>query len=325
MGKSYRVAIIGLGVIGQRMLNNMPEQGSLEIAGGWDQSTEACAEAKARFPWLGIADDPASLIGSDDVDIVYIGTPPRAHADYVRMALAAGKAVFCEKPLGVDLPESRALTAEVQASGRPAAVNLSLAGARGVARMRDALADGSLGDVQGADIRLHFAQWPRGWQANATWLAERDQGGFTREVATHFIYLADALFGSAELRSASIRYPEGTGAETHTLALLDCGGVPVSLAASVGGAGPDLIEFTLWGTRKSLRLTDFYRLWATTEAGWVDAMPTLDAPATDAYMRQLDALVRMMDGDANALPDFSAALRAQEIVEAILNAQKGSK
>ena len=321
MARVYRVAIIGLGVIGQRMLTNMPEQGRLEIVGGWDSSEEARAKAAEAFPWLKVAGSAEALIESPDTDLVYIGVPPRAHAPYVRAAAAARKAIFCEKPLGVDLAESRALTEEIEASGLPRAINLSLAGARGTATIRQALADGSMGDIAGADIRLHFGVWPRRWQANATWLAGRAEGGFVREVATHFLYLAEALLGPARLVSASTAYPaEREAAESHALARLDCGGVPVTLAGSVGGAGPDLVEFTLWGARRSFRLTDFYRFWQSCGEAWDDAMPGVENAARDAYMLQLDELVKMLDGEAHVLPDFRAALSVQEHVEAILAA-----
>ena len=319
MAGTYRVAIIGLGVIGRRMLTNMPRQGRLEIAGGWDLSEAARAEAARDFPWLRLAESAEELIAAPGTDLVYIGVPPQAHARYVRMAVEAGKALFCEKPLGIDLEESRSIVEMVEASGLAQAVNLSLAGARGTAIIREALERGALGDVAGADIRLHFGTWPRGWQASAGWLAGRDQGGFVREVATHFVYLTETLLGPARVVSSSVAYPEdGTGAETHALARLDCRGVPVTLAGSVGGAGPDLVEFTLWGSKISYRLTDFYRLWHSRGEGWEDAMPTVENPALDAYMLQLDELVKLLDGKPHALPDFRAALSVQERIEAIL-------
>lgn len=316
---AYRVAIIGLGVIGRRMLANMPAQGRLEVIGGWDLSPEARAAAARDFPWLSVAESAEALIASPACDLVYIGVPPRAHARYAEAATEAGKTVFCEKPLGVDLTESRALTALVEASGRPQAVNMALASARGVTAMRQALEAGALGEIAGADIRLHFGRWPRGWQDNATWLAGRAEGGFTREVATHFLYLADTLLGDGRVVSASAAYPDDpAAAETHVLAQLDCGGLPVTLAGSVGGAGPDLVEFTLWGSRSSLRLTDFYRLWRSDGDDWEPALPTVENPALDAYRLQLDELVKLLDGAPSLLPGFRCALRIQEQVEKIV-------
>lgn len=319
MAATHRVAIIGLGVIGRRMLTNMPRQGRLTVVGGWDPSPEARAAAARDFPWLSIAQSAEALIAADEVDLVYVGAPPRAHGAIARAAAAAGKAVFCEKPLGVDLADSRALVTTIEAAGVPQAVNLSLAAARGVALMRKGLADGSLGAVAGLDIRLHFTQWPRAWQASATWLAGRAEGGFMREVGSHFLYLADTLLGPGRITMAKVRHAD-EGAETHAMAAFDFGGVPVTLAGSVGGAGPDLVEATLWGAARSLRLTNFYQLSASDGGDWADAMPDIADPGADAYMLQLDELVRMLDGEGHVLPDFRAALRVQDLVEGVLAA-----
>lgn len=119
--------------------------------------------------------------------------------------------------------------------------------------------------------------------------------------------------------SSPVVYPaDGIGAESNALARLECAGRPMTLAGSVGGAGPDLVEFTLWGRGTSYRRTDFYRLWHSRGETWEDAMLAIENPALDAYMLQLDELVKLLDGEPHALPDFRAALSVRERVEAIL-------
>lgn len=316
--RTYGVAVVGLGAIGRRMLTNMPVQGRLAVRGGWDTDPVAREAAERDFEWLAVPDDPEALVAREDVDVVYIGVPPAAHAEYARMAIAHGTAVFCEKPLGVDLAESRALAAEMADAGLAQAVNLSLASARGVEEIRRALAEKETGAILGAEVILHFSRWPRPFQAHAGWLAERAEGGFTREVTTHFVYLAALLLGEGRLVSASPRYPGPPGAETHVTARLDFGGVPLIHAGATGGAGPDRVEFTLWGAERSYRLTDFYRLWSSEGDDWTEVFPAIENPALEAYMRQLDALVALLDGERTALPRFEDALAAQELVEGIL-------
>jgi len=320
MTAPHRVAIIGLGVIGQRMLTNMPSQGRLEIVGGWDLDPQVCAAAQQKFPWLAVADSAAALIDAPDTDVVYIGVPPMAHREYALAAIAAGKAVFCEKPLGVDVAESRDLTNRMEASGLKQAVNFVFGAARGAQMLKAALDAGELGDVAGVDIRLHFAKWPRGWQENAAWLGRRDQGGFIREVLSHYLFLTEKLLGASELVSASVAYPATPedAAESHALAQLDCSGTPVTFAGTVGGAGPDLIECTVWGAKRSFRLVDWYRLLVSDGADWRDAISGVDNLPLDAYMLQLDNLVAMLDGKSHTLPDFRAALSVQERIEEIL-------
>lgn len=319
MAKVFNVGVIGLGVIGRRMLDNMPAQGRLAVAAGWDSDKTACETAKKDYPWLSLTASAEAIITDPDIDLIYIGVPPRAHGLYARAAIEAGKAVFCEKPLGVDLADSAALVKFATLHQARQAINLSLAAARGVQHMRTAIANGDMGKIAGADIRLHFAQWPRGWQANATWLARREEGGFMREVATHFLYLAETLLGAGRLVSSSVRYPDQTdAAEILALAELECDGVPVTLAGTVGGAGPDLIEFTIRGDKTSFRLTDFYRLWSSQGGEWQQVFPEMENLARDAYMLQLDELVLMLEGKSHVLPGFQAAFDVQTHVEAIL-------
>ncbi len=316
-----RVAIIGLGVIGRRMVTNMTAHEGFEVIGAWDIDAAVRAAAAAEFPGLAIADDADEIIAGSTTDLVYIGVPPLAHKEYALAAIAAGKAVFCEKPLGIDIAESRDLVARMEASGLPQAVNFVYGSAAGGEGIRERLEAGALGGVIGVDIRLHFAKWPRGWQENAAWLSRRDQGGFVREVLSHAVYLSERLFGPARLEWGHVRYPEGAGAaETHVLAQLDCGGVPVSIAGSVGGAGPDLIDYAVWGTAASCRLYDWYKLAQSDGGPWRDCFDPADNLALAAYMAQLDGLADMLAGRPHRLPDFRAALSVQETIEALLAA-----
>ncbi|MEI6547751.1 MAG: hypothetical protein WCN85_12105, partial [Burkholderiales bacterium] len=116
--------------------------------------------------------------------------------------------------------------------------------------------------LRSIDIRLRFHQWPRAWQADATWLQRADQGGFTREVASHFVYLLHRLLGDVVLKGAQVRWPDSpSGAcEQSITAALRCAGIPVSLSASTGGADPDLVEARFIGAHSELRLSDWYRL-----------------------------------------------------------------
>lgn len=313
------VAVIGLGIMGHRMLTNMTTHGGFGLIGGWDPSGEAVARTRAAFPGLAMAETPQAMIEDPETRLVYIACPPGGHSAHALAAAAAGKAVLCEKPLGVNLAESHALVARIEDSGTRNAVNFPFAEAQAVNAIEAALKAGSLGPVAGADVRLHFARWPRDWQAGAAWLAERAEGGYVREVFSHFAYLIRRLLGPAELVSADLRYPADPAlCETHVLARFDCGGIPVSLAGGTGGTGPDRVEFTLWGAARSYRLWDWNRLKSSDGTGWRDELSEIADPRQDGYMRMLDNVLAFLDGRPNTMPDFREALAVQELVEAIL-------
>ena len=316
-----QIAFIGLGVMGHRMLTNMRAHGGFSLVGGWDPSPAARERTRAAFPDLALVETPELVIEDPRTEVVYIACPPAAHKAHALAAIAAGKAVFCEKPLGVDLAESRALVERVEQTATPNAINFPFADAQAANAIARALGAGALGEVAGADVRLHFSQWPRDWQENATWLAERAEGGFVREVFSHFVYLVQRLLGPASLEHASVLYPaEPKLCETQFLARLDCGGVRVSAAGGSGGVGPDRVEFTLWGSKRSYRLWDWNRLQSSTGGPWRDELTDTANPRQDGYRRMLDNFQAFLAGKPHTMARFRDALSVQEIVEEILRA-----
>lgn len=317
--KTYGAAVIGLGIMGKRMLGQMTPHDRFSISGIWDASETAKGLAAKEFPGAPPSDSAGMLISSEDTDLVYIACPPAFHRDYALMAIDAGKAIFCEKPLGVDLAESEDLVKRIEAAGLANAVNFSQACSPALNLMKDRLDDGTLGSVIGAQVVIHFTSWPRAWQMDADWLRFRDQGGFTREVLSHYIFDIERLFGRAELKTANPVYQSDERlCETHMRATLDCGDVPVSIIASAGGAAPEQVEFTIYGSKQSLQMRDWVKVFQSTGSGWEDALPQMDDPRKTGGALQLDNVAAMLDGQSHLMPDANDALSVQRIIEAML-------
>jgi len=317
--KRFGMAVIGLGVVGRRMLEQAARHPAIEVVSAWDVSSLARQQIAAEFPGTPLSSSQAQAIERLDVDVVYVANPPLAHAASVRAALAAGKAVFCEKPLGIDLTESQRLVNEVERSGRPAAINFPFASSAAVQAIADAIESVDF-DLRALEIRTRFHQWPRDWQANAAWLNQSDQGGFTREVLSHFVYLALRLLGPLRLQGAVAFHPAAGVAEQSVTASLRAGRTPVSIVGSTGGAPPDLIEARFIGVGAEMRLIDWYRL-ERTHAGAPQGEPVNGLPADPrqaAYQRQLDQLVAMIAGEPHTLASFADALAVQACIESML-------
>lgn len=316
-----KVAVVGLGVMGRRMMENMQRSGLFALHAGWDPDAAACQGAAQRFG-LTIGESAEAVITDPAADLVYIASPPKFHKPAADLAIAAGKAVLCEKPLGIDLAESRALVEQAEAAGIKNAVNFPFAEAVAVEAIEAALADGSIGEPRAVDVRLHFCKWPRDWQEPAAWLTRREQGGFLRETFSHYAYLTRKLLGETRLEQAILRYPDdGISAETHVLALLDCGGLPVTLAGGTGGpdkSGADRVEFTLWGSRAAYRLFDWNRLTVSEGEDWQERLTEIPDKRQDGYRRMLENLSRFLRDEPNTMPSFREALAVQELVESIL-------
>jgi len=307
--------------MGQRMLGSMAVNQQFSVLSAWDPDARARDHTHELYPEIRIADSPADAIDADGTGVVYIACPPVWHKEYAIAAMQAGKAVYCEKPLGVDVAQSRELVEQGQEAGVVNIVNFSLASAAAVREVEKRLAAGSLGDLAGVDVRVHFSQWPREWQMDAAaWLSYREQGGFAREVLSHWVYLTQRLFGPAELCSAAVRFPDHERAETHMLADLQAGGLPVSVAGSVGGAGPDRVEYTIWGSRQSCRIFDWNRLVTSDGGDWQPQLTHIDDPRQLGYQLQLDNAAAAISGASHSMPDFADALSVQILIEDMLAA-----
>ena len=313
------VAIIGLGVMGTRMLASLSLHGGFQIVSAWDPSRSARVAVAADYPQVRIAESAADAVGSEGVTVVYIACPPSAHLEYARLAADAGCVVYCEKPLGVDVEEASDLVETFRERDVINAVNFPFAANPPVDRLQGDLSDGLLGEVVGVDVRLHFVPWPRIWQQQAAWLADREEGGYVREVGSHFVFLIEKLFGAATLVQSSVTYPDdGHSCETGFAATLDCDGVPVSLAGNSVGVGPDVVEMTIWGTRRSIRLTDWLHVDVASGHDWERQTVYGADMRRDNNSRFFDDLLNLVHGRPNTMASFSEALSVQRIVETIL-------
>ncbi|MCJ2072507.1 Gfo/Idh/MocA family oxidoreductase [Methylobacterium sp. J-030] len=314
------LGIIGAGIMGERLLgaiHGAPDV-PVRVAAIWDPAPEALARIGAAFPAVPLAADAESVVAASAC--LYVASPPASHLGYARTALAAGRSVFCEKPLAIDLVEARAFAAEAGSAG---AVNFPFASSPGVAALRRWIAEGAVGTPLHLAVAVEFARWPRPWQADAArWLDARAEGGFTREVVSHFLFLARRLLGPLEGIGGAIDFPEAGRSERAVAVTLTAGGIPVSLTGRVGGTDKDDHNtWTLTGDAGAVRLRD----WAIAERLGADgrfepepgAIPNEKLrPIT--LRRQLEGVVRMVRGEPHHLATFAEALAVQEAVEAIL-------
>jgi predicted dehydrogenase len=317
---AIRTAIIGLGIMGRRMAEHMHQHPQFSVEAVWDPDPTACAMTQSLAPDAVITTDAQTAIQS--ADLVYLACPPVPRKAYALAAAKAGKAVFLEKPLGVDTPQSREMVAAIAATGVPAAVNFTQAAGAALSDVQAAANAGDLGTLVGADIILTYASWPRTWQEAADWLRFRAEGGMTREVISHFLFFSERVLGPLELVWAQPDYPEQTDlCETHVAArLVSAAGAVVTVMGSVGGAQPDRQELTIKGSKASRRISDFYRNAASSGCAFQQVSEDYKDPRAVSLKAQLDDLALMMAGAPHRLATLEEALRIQVLVEEILAA-----
>ena len=316
---THKIAIIGLGIMGRRMLENALQHPAFEVCGVWDPSAASVAKTQEMAPSVHVAAHAqAAMAGAD---VVYLACPPGPRKTYALQAAAAGQGVFMEKPLGTDNAQSRDLVAQLRQARLPGVVNFTQAASRGFEELNRAIAAGETGELLGIDIVVNYPAWPRAWQKDADWLRLRDEGGYTREVISHFLFLAGRFLGPLTLQHASPRYPQDpTLCELDMLARLTTSdGKPVTVMATTGGQQPDRQEVTVRGSRMNHQFREFFQLWRSDGGPWVEAVDwRTEDPRTSALQRQLSEVDLWLRGQPHKLATAEEALAVQELVEAML-------
>lgn len=328
MPDRLHVGVIGLGVMGQRMLDRIKAHPRLRATLVWDANPDTLGLTQARHPELRAAHSAEELIRSAGLHSVYIATPPVAHMALSQAALDAGLAVFCEKPLTVDFDAARQVIRRIDEGGHRAAVNFSLASSAGLALLQQTFGADSakpLGALRDVRIALEFAAWPRPWQAAAgAWLSLRTEGGFAREVLSHFIFVLQRVLGPATVWDSAVTYPtHGQGAETKLKSSLSASEVPVHVTGKVDAAVPvaDHNEMVWRAEQGAIVLRDWYGLTRLRRGGEVETLGEPDMLREAGQSRQLNQWVALIEGGRHELPSFAEALAVQETIEALLRSR----
>jgi len=155
MPERIRVGIVGASPQSWAAAAHLPALAHLDDFTVTAVATTRQDSARAAAGLLGIGHAFASadeLAAHPEVDLVVASVKVPAHAGVVRAALAAGKHVYAEWPLGVDLAEASALADAASAAGVVHAVNLQAYHSPGVRFVADLLADGRIGPVESVSM-----------------------------------------------------------------------------------------------------------------------------------------------------------------------------
>ena len=117
VGRPFGVGVVGAGGFARFVLAaaaTLPEMAVIAVA----DTDPARARQAAADHRIDVAADEAALLADDRVEAVILATPPNTHAPLALQALAAGRHVFCEKPVALTLDDADAVRDAVASSGR---------------------------------------------------------------------------------------------------------------------------------------------------------------------------------------------------------------
>lgn len=296
-----KIGVIGLGRIGRYhagVLAAMPEVEQVLVA---SRSPDRAAAAAAELG-VAAAPDVATLVAS--VDAVVVASSTDAHAGHIEAAVAAGCAVFTEKPIATDLAGTEAAIAAARAAAVPLQVGFQRRFDAGYRAARDAVAAGELGTIYAVRTASHDpAPPPERFLASS--------GGLFRDFMVHdfdairFVLGVDIVevqaWGAvpAGMPGATEFTQAGDAACAVALLRTADGTLAVATASRHDPRGYD-VRMEMFGSRDSvmvgwdehLALRSVEPGAASPGTGWPDFLARFDA----AYRAELAAFVELAAG-----------------------------
>jgi predicted dehydrogenase len=196
-----RVAVVGTGFARQVHLPGYALIDGVELAAVCDSRPGRAEQVAGEFGadrWCENFDDVLTMA---DVDVVDICTPPRLHAPMALAALAAGKAVICEKPMSSDLGTAERMAEQAAKSGLRSAIHFQSRYVALYVHLRKVIADGYLGEIRLVLVTAFgdYALNPRMEPHYATWASmAAEGGGFLSSAMAHSLDLTQYLFGQVQ-------------------------------------------------------------------------------------------------------------------------------
>lgn len=159
----------------------------------------AVREAAQKFGWEGYETDWRRVVEDPEIHIIDVSTPGNSHCEIALAAAAAGKSVFCEKPIGNSLEEARQMLDAVKKAGVAHAVFHNYRKAPAVAQIKRMVASGQLGTI------YHFrATYLQDWIADPefplVWRLRKEIAGSGAhgDIGAHIVDLARHLIGELD-------------------------------------------------------------------------------------------------------------------------------
>lgn len=145
------IAVIGIGRIGRMHAENIAAHPRARLAGVYDIHGAAAAEVAASL-CVPQFDSVETLLASREVDAVLIASSTATHADLIEQAVAAGKAILCEKPIDLSLDRVNACAAKIEGTKLPVMLGFVRRFDSGHAGVRRAIESGRIGELHQVTI-----------------------------------------------------------------------------------------------------------------------------------------------------------------------------
>ncbi|HEX5789320.1 MAG TPA: inositol 2-dehydrogenase [Woeseiaceae bacterium] len=312
------IAVIGAGRIGQIHAGNVARHPGANVRFVVD--VNAAAARRLADECSAEVGDAATALADPDVQGVVIASSTDTHLPLIEAAAAAGKAVFCEKPLDLETARAERCREVAAAAGIPLFVGFNRRYDPSFRRMRDDIARGAIGHIEMVTVTSRDpAPPPKAY-------LERS-GGLFRDMMIHDFDMVRWLTG-AEPRSVFAAGTALFSADAGALGDVDTAAVVVEMdngawcqisnsRRCVYGYDQRIEAFGAEGMLRAANATET-RVELATAQGFLTepALPFFLERYEVAYRREIDDFVRALSGETHALAGAVDGVRALELADA---------
>src|SRR4051794_39365216 len=210
-----RLGVAGCGGFGLFALQQFTQVAGVKLVAMAGTHRPASLAAAARFGIENV-DDVDDFFRRDDVDMVYVATPPFLHYPQALAALEAGKHVIVEKPLALTLGQADELVATARRRDRLLVANLMQPYNPLFDAVRRLVEGRVLGDVLHGSFENYASD--EGLPADHWFWDRSKSGGLFVEHGVHFFDIFAGWLGSGRVEAAQVGVRPGTAIEEHVQA-----------------------------------------------------------------------------------------------------------
>ncbi|MFC5734513.1 Gfo/Idh/MocA family protein [Cytobacillus gottheilii] len=311
-----RIGIIGVGAIGERLLNTFLQHEEVEIAGLCDQNQERLNLFKSQLPDVSTYTDYRELLKDDKITLIYLAVPPKYHHQIALDIISTGKHLLCEKPLANSLAEAEEMTSAAKKAGIVHAINFPMVYSNVFHLYKEKIQSGSIGELKKVEVNFQFTEWPRQWQQN-DWIAGREQGGFIREVAPHYIQMLQYILGDLQVTASFADYPEDPAkCETGFISRLEtANGIPVLFNGISGIGQKEHLSCKAYGEKGTIDIVN----WSILSESKKDTNSEVLDVSREKQFDLVHELINGTKGEISLLVDFDEGVKVQRVLEDLLH------
>jgi myo-inositol 2-dehydrogenase/D-chiro-inositol 1-dehydrogenase len=185
------VALLGAGRMGQEHAKNLSSLPNVKVVVVADPILESAKKAQILAKAEKVSDDPESAILDPNVEAVIIVTPTNTHAHYIKLSAKNKKAIFCEKPVALELPETEDAIKIVEEMNVPFQIGFQRRYDPAYSKAKELIEEGRLGKLE------QFSSLTRD-PAPPSMEYLKVSGGIFVDMAIHDFDIARFLIGEIE-------------------------------------------------------------------------------------------------------------------------------